>query len=68
MPQERKMKVIKTEQHRFECEVRFIAKHKGAWIKEYLSKILEKRGAAEYHRLRNAVLIEYEKLKNPAAG
>lgn len=53
-----------TEEFRHKKEVEFVAKHKGAWIKEYLQKVLEKRGSAEYHRLRNAVLIEYEKLKN----
>lgn len=51
------------EQHRHECEVRHVAKHKGAWIKNYLEKIKEIRGVAEYHRLRNAVLIEREKDK-----
>lgn len=53
-----------TEEFRHIKEVEFVAKHSGAWIKNYLDGILKERGAAEYHRLRNAVLIEYEKLKN----
>lgn len=58
----------KTEQLRHEAEVRHVAKQKVTWIREHLGKVKEKRGEAEYHRLRNAVLIEREKLKNHAAG
>lgn len=53
----------KTEQSRHESEVRHVAKQKVPWIREHLGKVKEKRGVAEYHRLRNAVLIEREKDK-----
>lgn len=50
-----------SEQYRYECYVRHIAGQKGSWIKKYLGKIQEKYGDDEYHKLRNAVLIEREK-------
>lgn len=55
---------INTEQHRFECEARYVAKKPVQWIREHLQGVKRIRGEAEYHRLRNAVLIEYDKLKN----
>lgn len=53
-----------TEEFRHKKEVEYVAKRKAPWIKEYLSKIKRIRGEAEYHRLRNAVLIEREKIKS----
>lgn len=54
----------KTEQLRHEAEVRHVAKQKVPWIREHLGKVKEKRGEAEYHKLRNAVLIERENIKS----
>lgn len=54
----------KTEHLRHDAEVRHVAKQKALWIREHLGKVKEKRGEAEYHRLRNDVLIEREKIKS----
>ena len=56
-----------TEEFRHKKEVEYVAKRKAPWIKEYLSKIKRIRGEAEYHRLRNAVLIERERLNQQHA-
>lgn len=47
-----------TDDHRHACEVKFVAKHKGALIKEYLSKILEKRGAMSMSATRFAIVTK----------
>lgn len=44
------------DQHRHECEVRYVAKQNSKWIKEFLEKVKVKRGDDAYHRLRNDVL------------
>jgi len=48
-------------------EVEFVAKHSGAWIKDYLRGVMKERGSTEYHRLRNAVMIERERLNQQHA-
>ena len=44
-----------TEQERHRCEVEFVAKQDGQWIKEYLEKVKEKRGFESYKKLRDDV-------------
>lgn len=53
----------KTEAERHRCEVEFVAKHDGEWIKEYLEKAKGKRGFESYKKLRDDVAKEY-KIKN----
>lgn len=45
----------KSEPIRHQFEVDFVADHDGAWIKEYLDGVKEKRGDAAYKRLRSDV-------------
>lgn len=44
-----------TEQHRHECESRFVASHKAEWIKDHLEGVKEKRGFLAYKKLRDDV-------------
>ncbi len=44
-----------TEQERHRCEVEFVAKQDGQWIKEFLEKVKEKRGFESYKKLRDDV-------------
>jgi len=44
-----------TEQHRHECEARFVASHNTGWIKDHLEGVKEKRGFSAYKRLRDDV-------------
>ena len=45
----------KTEQHRHECESRFVASKDAEWIKTHLAGVFEKRGESAYNKLRNDV-------------
>ena len=51
----------KTEPCRHKHEVEFVSKHDKEWIKEYLEKVQEKRGAEAYNRLRNDVFKLWRK-------
>lgn len=44
-----------TEQHRHECEARFVASNDGDWIKSFLQGVHDKRGFEAYKRLRDDV-------------
>ena len=44
-----------TEPKRHRCEVEFVAKQDGQWIKEFLEKVKEKRGFESYKKLRDDV-------------
>lgn len=44
-----------TEQHRHECEVKFVASHNAEWIKDHLEGVKEKRGFDAYKKLRDDV-------------
>ncbi len=45
-----------SEEHRHECEVRFVIKHDDNWIKNYLEGIKETRKPAAHQKLRNDVV------------
>lgn len=44
-----------TEQHRHECESRFVASKDDEWIKDHLEGVKEKRGFLAYKKLRDDV-------------
>jgi len=50
-----------SEQHRHECESRFVASHNAEWIKEHLAGVQEKRGFDSYKRLRDDVAKLWKK-------
>lgn len=50
-----------TEQHRHECEVRFVASHNAEWIKDHLEGVKEKRGFLAYKKLRGDVAKIWKK-------
>jgi len=50
-----------TEPDRHRCEVNFVSKKDGLWIKEYLEKVKEKRGFEAYKKLRDDVLKIWRK-------
>lgn len=53
-----------SEQHRHECEVRYVAGHESKWIRWYLEGVKKERGESAYLKLRVDVLIEWNKLKD----
>jgi len=50
-----------TEQHRHECEARFVASHDAEWIKDHLEGVKEKRGFLAYKKLRDDVAKIWKK-------
>lgn len=50
-----------TEKFRHAKEVEFVAEHSGAWIKEFLEGVKEKRGFEAYKKLREDVLKVWDK-------
>lgn len=50
-----------TEAFRHAKEVEFVAEHSGAWIKEFLEGVKEKRGSDAYRKLREDVLKVWNK-------
>lgn len=50
-----------TEKHRHMCEVNYVAKQSGAWIKAFLDGVKLKRGFDAYKKLRNDVLKIWKK-------
>lgn len=50
-----------TEQFRHRCEVDFVAKQSGSWIKEFLEGVKLKRGYDAYKKLREDVLKVWNK-------
>ena len=50
-----------TENHRHKCEVNYVAKQSGAWIKEFLEGVKEKRGSDAYRKVREDVLKVWNK-------
>jgi len=43
------------------CEVKYVAKHNGAWIKDYLDGVQKLRGHDAYKKLRGDVLEVWKK-------
>lgn len=50
-----------TEKFRHRCEVNYVASKSGAWIKEFLDGVKEKRGFDAYKKLREDVLRVWNK-------
>lgn len=53
-----------SEQHRHECEVRYVAGHEGKWIRWYLEGVKKERGESAYLKLRADVRADWRKNKN----
>jgi len=50
-----------TEQHRHECEARFVASKDDEWIIDHLEGVKEKRGFLAYKKLRDDVAKIWKK-------
>ena len=52
-----------SEQHRLECEARYVLSKPRPWRKQYLAKIGKRRGKEALKTLKDAIMVEYEKDK-----
>jgi hypothetical protein len=50
-----------TEEHKYSCLVREIAKHDAEWIKRFLKVVLDKSGREAWEKLRNDVRAEWRR-------
>lgn len=58
------LEINKSEQYRYECELRFIASMKLTERRKYLGKVLEKRGVVALDKLKKGLTELWKKNKS----